>query len=320
MTSGPAMVLGAGGFLGRHICAAFASAGVTVVRVSRRPSAEPGGTWAALDLAGAGSRQLSRLLATYRPAIVVNAAGVVWQDDERRMEELNGTFVRRLAGVLGSSEPPARLVHLGSVHEYGPVPPGTGIVESREPRPAGAYGRTKLEGTRGVLDAAAGGLDAVVLRVANACGPGTPPQSLLGAVAAHLARQAGAAGPPEPLRLAPLRARRDFVDVRDVAEAVLAAARAPRPDVASRVVNVARGEAVAVRYLVDRLVRLSHLPVRIEELDPPAAVRSAIEWQQADITLARTLLGWKPRRGLDESLRDTLVTAGIRPNDSEVWQ
>ncbi|WP_406330731.1 NAD-dependent epimerase/dehydratase family protein [Streptomyces sp. NBC_00203] len=301
------VVLGATGFLGRHIADAFEAAGDRVLRVSR--SAPPGapGRRAAIDLAAATTAELAAFLAAHRPDVVVNAAGTVWQADERRMRELNDAFVRRLVAALPQLPWPVRLVQLGSVHEYGPAPAGVPLTEDREPAPTGTYGRTKLSGTRWVLGAAQEGLDAVVVRVANACGPGAPPESLLGKVAVELARQADRRDPAGELRLSPLRARRDFVDVRDVADAVVAAAGADRGAAAGRIVNVGRGEAVPVRRLVDRMVTLSGLPVRLVEQEAPDGTRAAPEWQQTDIALAGRLLSWRPRRELDESLRDLLA-------------
>lgn len=323
MTARKVLVLGAAGFLGRHVSAAFAAAGDTVLGVCRAapPRIGPGGgaagsRWVALDLLAGGQPRLAEFMAAHRPDVVVNAAGTVWQADDRRMVELNDMFVRRLVRVLRTVPGTPRLVQLGSVHEYGKVPAGAGITEEWVPDPAGVYGRTKLRGSRWVLDGAAGGLDAAVLRIANACGPGMPPESLLGRVAAHLRRQSAAPGAPAPLRLTPLRAHRDFVDVRDVAAAVVAAADAPRASVAGRVVNVARGEAVPVRDLVDRLIALSGLPVRVVEEPGAGGLRSDADWQRVDIRQAAALLGWKPERALDESLRDVLAAAGDEPAGS----
>ena len=67
---------------------------------------------------------------------------------------------------------------------------------------------------------------AVVLRVFNPVGPGAPEESLPGRVAAEL-RRALASG--AEVRLGSLDAVRDFVDARDVADAVIAAAAGPAP-------------------------------------------------------------------------------------------
>ncbi|WP_089107645.1 NAD-dependent epimerase/dehydratase family protein [Streptomyces hyaluromycini] len=312
MTGRRIVVLGATGFLGRHIAQACAAEGHWVLGVSRATPHVAAGHRAALDLAATTTARLGEFLLAHRPDVVVNAVGTVWQADEQRMRELNDVFVHRLVTALAELPSPARLVHLGSVHEYGPTPAGVPLTETQDPSPAGTYGWTKLRGTRRVQAAAGDGLDAVTLRVANACGPGAPPQSLLGKVAAELAGQAGLTGGTGELRLAPLRARRDFVDVRDVAEAALAAAFAAPDVVAGRTINIGRGQAVPVRDLVDRLVALSGLPVRLVEAESPDGTRSGAEWQQTDITLARLLLGWRPRRTLDASLRDLLAGAWLR--------
>ncbi|GAA4000341.1 UDP-glucose 4-epimerase GalE [Streptomyces marokkonensis] len=300
------VVLGATGFVGRHVAQACAAAGHGVLAVSRSPSRTPHGRVVPLDLARATTAELAAFLAAHRPDVVVNAAGSVWQADPSRMRELNEAFVHRLVTALARQTAPVRLVHLGSVHEYGPTRAGVLLTESLEPAPAGVYGRTKLRGTRWVLAAARDGLDAVTLRVANACGPGAPPQSLLGKVAGELARQAAQGGRPAVLRLSALTARRDFVDVRDVAAAVLAAALAPGDAVGGRVINIGRGQAVAVRSLVDRLIELGGPGTRLMEDGPPDGTRAVAEWQQTDITTARRLLAWCPTRTLDASLRDLL--------------
>jgi nucleoside-diphosphate-sugar epimerase len=117
---------------------------------------------------------------------------------------------------------------------------------------------------------------------------------------------------PLQLRLAPLRAWRDYVDVLDVARAVLAAATAPAAatpaEPCGRVFNIARGEAVPVRRLVDQLIDLSRLPVQIvEEPGGGSTLREDMDWQLMDVSRARRLLRWRPERGLDESLRDLLA-------------
>ncbi|MDN3355688.1 NAD(P)-dependent oxidoreductase [Actinomadura sp. DC4] len=293
------VVLGASGFLGRHVCAAFAAAGARVSPVSRK--ARDG---VALDLVRAGRPELRRLCAG--ADAVVNAAGAVWGGTGQEMAELNAELVRRLTEVLAELPERPRFVNLGSAYEYGPVPAGVSIDEDWPPAPATAYGRTKLQGTQAVVRAAdEHGVDGVALRVSVACGPGTPKVSLPGIVAGHLA-----AGDDE-LRLAPLRAHRDLVDVRDVADAVLAAADAPRGAVAGAVINIGGGAAVPVRDLVELMISLSGRPVRIVEEAVARDTRSDAQWQRLDIGRARRTLGWTPRRTLAESMRDLLTAVGV---------
>lgn len=307
------VVLGGTGFLGRHIREAFETAGAQVLCVSRSAPVR-------LELTRASTDRLRELFAEADADVVVNATGLIWGADEAELTAVNATSVARLVEAVAGLNRRVRLIHLGSVHEYGPVPPGTAITEDVPQEPATVYGRSKLLGSRAVLDAAhAGAVDGTVLRIANVYGPGAPRASVLGGVAHHLATVARGrktsggpvGGPTAPLRLAPMDVRRDFVDVRDVAEAVLAAA--PAPSVSGQAVNIGRGQAVGVRRLVDRMIALSGLAVPVVEEPRDGARRPDAEWQRMDISRARRLLGWQPRRGVDESLRDQLAAqlAGV---------
>lgn len=301
-----ALVLGGTGFLGRRIAAAFEATGTETVCVSR--TASGGGRSIALDLAAAGPEELDRLLADTCPDVVVNAAGIAWQSDEDGMRRLNADFAALLAAAAARAAHDPLLIQLGTVHEYAPAPAGTSTGEDHETAPITHYGRTKLLGTQAVLKAVReDGLRAAVLRIVNVCGPGTPPASLLGLVSAQVARHATDEQPPPPLEVSPLLARRDYVDVRDVADAVLAVADAPGGTAVGRVFNIGRGEAVAVRDLVERLVAFGGVPdaVRERPAEQGAGVGGAA-WQQVDIARARDVLGWRPRRSLEDSLRDQL--------------
>jgi nucleoside-diphosphate-sugar epimerase len=190
------------------------------------------------------------------------------------------------------------------------------VSEETTPAPGSAYGRSKLRGTDAVLRATATTtLDGVVLRVANAIGPGAPRDSLPGRVAHQLAEFSHSPEHrgPAPIRLAPLQAIRDFVDVRDVADAVFAAADAP--DVTGRIVNIAGGAAVPVRDLVHRLIELSGVRAEVIEERPGAEQRTGPQWQRLDVRRACALLGWQPQRGLDESL--TALLAAGQPCDRQ---
>ncbi|MFI6274453.1 NAD-dependent epimerase/dehydratase family protein [Streptomyces sp. NPDC050988] len=319
---GTVVVLGGTGFIGRHIGEAFSALGARVHLVS--PSAEPrsGATATVrLDVLAASPREIAGLLATVGADTVVNSAGRVWQADEPQMAASNAVLVTKVTEALAAlpRQPrKPRLIQLGSVHEYGAGTPGGAIAEDWPPAPVTPYGRTKLLGTEAVSRAVREqDADAVVLRLANVIGPGISVASLFGQVARHLAgaARADALGEkPDELRLPPLRAARDLVDVRDVADAVVAAAVAPGARVRGRVINVGRGEAVPVRDLIDRMIALSGLEVPVTEEGGAPPNRNDVEWQSLDISLARELLGWTPRRPLDTSLRE-LLAAVMPPVD-----
>ncbi|MFI6346428.1 NAD-dependent epimerase/dehydratase family protein [Streptomyces sp. NPDC050560] len=300
-----ALVLGGTGYIGRHVCAAFAEGGYRVTAVARRARRLPrGGRLRIMDLSRVSVGELSRLFADERPDVVVNATGMVWGMDEQAMLDLNVRLLERIVGALGASEPAPRFVQFGSTREYAPAPHGVSLDEDAPLGPIDAYGRSKLAATRAVLATCAeGALRGVVLRVGNVAGPGAPAGSLLGSVAGQLLAAADAGG-PAVVELHPLRARRDYVDVRDVARAVLLAAES---DVSGEVLNLGSGTAVPVRTLVDLLVEASAIPTRIVERAPDASgapTRTDIPWQQTDASRAGAVLGWCPRRSLREAVRD----------------
>ncbi|MFI5807675.1 NAD-dependent epimerase/dehydratase family protein [Streptomyces sp. NPDC051561] len=304
-----ALVLGGTGFVGSHLCEAFAAAGAGVLAVSTR------GERPVDLLAPGGVDALAALLTAERPDVVVNAAGRAWRAGSEQMEQGNAVLVDRLLEALLTQPHRPRLIQLGSVHEYGPGAGDRGTPEDHEPAPVTPYGRTKLRGTRSVLRvAAAAGPEAVVLRLANVIGPGTPPGSLLRTVAdliAEAAAELRAGRAPEPLPFGGLTARRDFVDVADVADAVLAVASAPARTVAGQIVNIGSGEALPAQRLVERMVALSGLDLPLVA-PRQAAARADVEWQRLDITKAHRLLGWRPRRAPDSSLPDLLEARGVR--------
>ncbi|BBJ38851.1 hypothetical protein SSPO_015690 [Streptomyces antimycoticus] len=189
-----AVVIGGTGFIGRHICRALTKRGYEVLAIARKPAEPiPGVAFLRLDAVSAPSDDIAR--AAKSADLVVNAAGDSWEGDEESMTASHIPLVDRLVDAVATLPRRPRLVHLGSVHEYGPVPDGTAIAEDHPTAPHTPYARTKLIGSRIVLGAAdAGRVDGCVLRVTNVCGPGTP------GAASSADSPTGCAGPPRTLR------------------------------------------------------------------------------------------------------------------------
>ncbi|WRZ88705.1 NAD(P)-dependent oxidoreductase [Streptomyces sp. NBC_01007] len=284
------LVLGLTGYLGGHVAEHLHTLqGVRVLGGGRSPAAEFG-----IDLATARKERLVPTLAAAAPDAVINCAGATG-GDAVTLAEVNSRGPAVLCAALREAAPTARLVHLGSAAEYGPGIRDTIVTESAATSPVTPYGATKLAGTVTVTTS---GLDAVVLRVGNPVGPGAPAAGLPGRIAGLL-REAG----PDPdavIRLGDLSAYRDFVDVRDVARAAVAAATAPGR--LPRVLNIGGGKAVPVRDLVDGLARVAGFRGRIEENGGGSARSGEVSWQCSDITAAREALGWRPALALDDSL------------------
>ncbi len=291
-------VFGATGCVGRAVTAAFVRAGRPVLEVARhRPPYATGNRFLALDAAAADPGELAALLAAAHVDTVVNSTGG-WVTGEEENQRVHVHLVENLLAALARAPGRTRFVQIGSVHEYGPLPAGTAVEETRPARPVSAYGRSKLAGAEAVLRASRAGLvDGVVLRVVNLCGPEAAGVGFLGAAV----RRLRTATPEQPAELTVADAHRDFLDVRDLAAAVLAAAIRP---VAGQVINVGRGEAVPVAYLLDLLVAAAGPPPGAVRLRAAPVDSRGGDWTRADIRRAARLLGWRPAVELPESIKD----------------
>ncbi len=284
-----AVVFGANGFIGTNVVAALraepsiqtrgAGLGAPVAGLER--------DWLDLDLL-AGDSRLEAELRAAAPAIVVNCTGAT-NGSSSDLVRLNVDTTAALLEGIARSGVRARLIHLGSAAEYGPGPVGVPVAEATEPRPVGAYGIAKLAATRLVAAAAADGRDAVVLRVFNALGPGMPPGTLPGDALRRLADAAATSA--SRVEMGPLGSVRDFVDVRDIASAVVAACRVPR--IEAPIVNVGSGTGHTSRELVSALAGTLGFRGEIGEAAAGSPRSSDVPWQVADVRLASRVLDWR---------------------------
>lgn len=280
------LLLGATGFLGRHARAALEAAGDEVVTAT----GGTGSTGRRLDLVG---DDLAAFVGEARADVVVNCAGRT-HGTFRELESANVTLVERLLDAIAGSS--ARLVHLGSAAEYGPSRGDRPTREGDPARPNADYGLTKLRGTELVQ---ASGRDATVLRVFNPVGAGMRPDSMPGSAARRIA-EALAVG-ADTITMGDLSARRDFVDARDVGEAVVAAARVAAPP---PIVNIGSGRAVASRALVDELAAVAGFGGVIREEGASSPRSASVDYQCAAVDVAREHLGWEAHRTLRESVTE----------------
>lgn len=303
--SGAVLVTGASGFIGSRAVAALRETGRDVVAASLGGDAERG--LEALDLRDAD--QVDGVLDRVRPSVVVHLAAIAnpgqAQADPVRTYDVNVLGQLRLIQAVLRCTPRARFVAMSSAEIYGRIETGELVTEDAPLRPASVYAATKAAADLQALQYhLSDGLDVVRLRLFGSVGPGRStdyfPGRQVHAVAAILD---GRAEPVIPTFS--LAGARDYVDVRDVAQAIVAAADRGR---SGAVYNVATGRAWPLRQLVERLIAIGGVAAEIkEERKLPPGRHGAIV--AGDATRLREDTGWRPRITMDDSLRDALTQA-----------
>lgn len=136
------LVTGAAGMLGRDVLLAAGNAGHDVVGYGR----------AELDVTNAET--IARRFDIERPDVVINCAAWTDVDGAETAEEaafaINGKGAGNVAAAAGEIE--ARVVHVSTDYVFDGSK-GAPYVESDQPAPASAYGRTKLAGEEAVAAA-----------------------------------------------------------------------------------------------------------------------------------------------------------------------
>jgi NDP-hexose 4-ketoreductase len=289
------LLLGASGFIGAHVRRLLAHDD----RIGEVVCA--GRSQVDLDSDDVGA--LAAVVRAARPDAVVNCTGGL-VGTGYDLVRANTMVTAKLIEAIAEFSPGVRFVRLGSASEYGPVPHGRAVSEDDPVRPVSEYGVSHLAGTRLVeLATAAGRLDGVVLRVFNPIGPGLHEENMLGRAVALL--RAAQRQRADHIKLGALDAYRDFVDVRDVAAAVVAAVAAP--SLPHRVFNVASGNAVTARRVVEMLAGIAGFDGQLLEVGAGPARSAAVSWIQADVSRARRILGWSPAYHLADSLKAVWV-------------
>ena len=124
-------------------------------------------------------------------------------------------------------------------------------------------------------------------------------------VTSNFAKQVASieAGIQEPvIRVGNLDAVRDFTDVRDMVRGYVLAAEKGKP---GEVYNLASGNAITIRAMLDKLVAMARVEVRVE-IDPARLRPSDVEVLIGDASKFRADTGWEPRIPFDQTLSDLL--------------
>ena len=304
------LITGITGFAGSHLAERFVTAGVDVHGIAHEDP--PFAHLAAvadrltihraniLDVAGVRSA-----LDAARPEAVVHLAAqavpTLAAADPVSAVRVNVLGTATLLSAL-DSYPTVHLVMASSADVYGA--PDVELVDETAPlRPGNVYAATKVASEALVREFGDRRHAATtVLRPANQIGPRQHPGLAASAFAKQIAEAEAHVAEPV-VRHGVLDARRDFLDVRDMAAAYMLATDIA--DAGAGLYNVGTGTAVSVAEILEILIGLARVPVRAE-LDPER-VRSGVPTDFAlDARRFRARTAWAPKFDLSTSLADTL--------------
>lgn len=201
-----------------------------------------------------------------------------------------------------SEWPAAALVLASSADVYG-TSDRSPVDEDAPVAPTNPYAATKVAAEALAREAGArDGRIVVILRPTNQIGPRQHPGLVASAFAKQIA-EAEVGRADAVVRHGSLDARRDFIDVRDMADAYARAADLRTPGV--HTFNVGSGRAVGIDEILSILIGLARTPVRAE-LDPDRVRAGVAQDLALDASRFRARTSWEPRTPLATSLRDLL--------------
>jgi UDP-N-acetylglucosamine 4-epimerase len=200
-----------------------------------------------------------------------------------------------------------RFVYAASSSTYGDHP-GLPKVEDRIGKPLSPYAVTKLVNEQyAEVFARAYGFRTIGLRYFNIFGPRQDPN---GAYAAVVPKWTAAMMAGEPVWInGDGETSRDFCYIANAVQANLLAATAQPPEVADQVYNVAVGDRTTLNELCEaiRILLVPRFP-HLADFKPSYRDFRAgdVRHSLADVTKARTLLGYEPSHRIQDGLREAM--------------
>jgi ADP-L-glycero-D-manno-heptose 6-epimerase len=201
---------------------------------------------------------------------------------------------RRLLNFARRTQTP--VIYASSAATYGPATEAS--MESHGAAPANVYAFSKVIMDNIARSAAAESQDWIIvgLRYFNVYGPREAHKGVPASMVYHLSRQMKAGQRPRIFKHG--EQKRDFVYVKDVVEGSIRALDAQT----SGIYNLGTGQARSFNELVDVLNKCLRTNFQPDYIDNPHAHYQ--NFTQADLTSARSALGYQPRFPLEKGVRD----------------
>jgi GDP-4-dehydro-6-deoxy-D-mannose reductase len=304
------IVTGAAGFVAPYFIRAIreANPNAEIFACTRRQTGtSPADINYALDITDKAA--VSELIAQIKPTHLMHLAGVSAPPDARAEPETawaaNVFGTMNFAHAILQWAPECVLMSAGSGEVYGSsanlvLPLDEGVLLC----PANEYAVTKAAADLAIGSLTSSGLRSIRFRPFNHVGPGQTEKYALSSFAAQIARIELNLQPPV-IRVGNLNAERDFLDVRDVADAYVKAAMRSDQIPAGSIFNIASGIPLRVADLLNRLIEMSNVDVSVEQ-DPTRIRPIEVPRIYGDASRAKAMLDWSPRHDINGTISDLL--------------
>lgn len=306
-------ITGAAGFVAPYIAnalRALAPDNCDVVQTVRKTNQTtiPG----AYDLDIEDAEAVRRCVQTTRPTHIVHLAAVSSpptagaDPDLAWRVNVGGTL--NIARAILEHQPDCTLLFAGSGQVYGETAKlNRAMTETDVIAPVSDYAVTKAAADLALGSMATNGLRCVRFRPFNHTGVGQTEDFVLPSFAAQIARIEAGMSPPV-IRVGNLAVERDFLDVRDVADAYAHAVLRSDDIPSGTILNIASGQPQRIGALLDALLAFSTVPIVVEQ-DETRMRGGETPRFFGDASRAKTVLDWTPRRPLDTVLQELLQAA-----------
>jgi GDP-4-dehydro-6-deoxy-D-mannose reductase len=297
MHSRRCLVLGSGGFIGRHV---MHDAALLRTQLGARAIPAPAG----LDIRDPIA--VRTLVDHCKPDYLIHLAAATFVPDSvtdpTTNYQINFSGTLNVLTALANAGFAGRMLFVSSAEVYGAVDESDLPVREAQPfAPRTPYAVSKAAGELLCLQHhLARGLDVCIVRPFNVIGPGQSSKFAVSSFARQIARLEAEGG--GALEVGNLNVTRDFVDVDDAVAAFLAILSCGHTGEAY---NLCSGEETAMATLLERLRALASVPVRIAV--DQARVRPAEQRRvRGDHAKLTDHTGWRPQRRLPETLTSIL--------------
>lgn len=255
------LLLGAGGFLGRHLCSSLLSREglYDVVEIGSQQDAFPPDRTIYIDTV---EQDIARMIEHFSPTIIINAIGSFSRSPQECFT-VNAFFPRALMHAIKDTG--IQLMLIGSAAEYGMAPADAMPLSEEYPlKPVSDYGMSKAV-QHFYMDSfvASNGSDIRLARVFNLLGKGLSAKLAPGGFAERIAKLQKEGG--TSMHVGNLKPKRDYLGVSSACRMLEAIMNTGK---AGGTYHVSSGYSISMESLVTDMLKLAGMDDVALEVDP----------------------------------------------------